>query len=193
MLISYCTNCHNRLWQLQKTLEHNLKFLKKGEVELCILAYNDDSIEPFFKKVYPEYLSDKRVKIKNHKDEYKPLDGSDYACGYVKHLAHEMGSGTILFNLDADNYIGNVHSYLLNLKPNEILNNIPFKFDGRNGRIGIHKTMYDLVGGYEDKGRSDDGYFISKCLKIKGTVLKSINCDIAPISNIQENNQREKL
>lgn len=47
MKVSYLTNCHNRLWQLQQTLPHNLKFTKIDEIEIVVLAYNDDSIKPY--------------------------------------------------------------------------------------------------------------------------------------------------
>ena len=47
MKVSYLTNCHNRLWQLQQTLHHNVKFTKIDEIEIVVLAYNDDSIKPY--------------------------------------------------------------------------------------------------------------------------------------------------
>ena len=55
MKISYCTTCKGRLWQLKQTLEHNLSFTKVGEFELCILAYNDDTVEPYLNEAFPEY------------------------------------------------------------------------------------------------------------------------------------------
>lgn len=183
MKISYVTNCHNRLWQLKQTLDHNLKFTKSSEVELCILAYNDDETYDFLIKHYIDYIKDGRLKVSKHHDNYKPFDGSDYACGYVKHLAHQMATGKIVFNLDADNFICNAHEHLLQLQPNEILNNAPFLPDGRNGRIGVYRSVYNRVGGYKDKGRYDDGVFISDCLRLGGMKLKSIDCNIKPIAN----------
>lgn len=37
----------------------------------------------------------------------------------------EMGSGKILFNLDADNFIDNSLEHLVNLKENELAHNPP--------------------------------------------------------------------
>lgn len=181
MKISYCTNCHNRLWQLKQTIDHNISFTKAGEFELCILAYNDDEIEPYLKAHYADYIVDGRLKVRTHHDDYVPVDGSSYACGYVKNLAHAMGTGEILFNLDADNFIDNAHELLLDLKPDEVIKNIN-NGDGRSGRIGVYKTMFDKVQGYRDEGRNDDGDFIQRCLRA-GARLKLMDCNIAPIAN----------
>lgn len=67
-------------------------------------------------KLLLQHIADGRLKVKTHHDDYKPLDGSDFACGYVKNLSHAMGTGKILFNLDADNFIDNAHELLLQLK-----------------------------------------------------------------------------
>ena len=52
MKISYCTSCGGRLWQLKQTIEHNLSFTKVAEVELCVLAYNDDEVEQYLLDKY---------------------------------------------------------------------------------------------------------------------------------------------
>lgn len=181
MKISYCTTCYKRLWQLKQTIEHNLAFTKVDEVELCVLAYNDDAVEPYLNKHYGEYIANGCLKVKTHHDNYKALDGSAFSCGYVKNLSHQMATGEVLFNLDADNFIANAHNYLVNLKENEVLKNIALP-DGRSGRIGVHKSLFKKVGGYKDSGRSDDGDFILSCLKA-GAKLKTMDCDLAPISN----------
>lgn len=181
MIISYCTNCSNRLWQLKLTIEHNLSFTKAGEFELCVLGYNDSTVEQYLRDNYIEYINDGRLKVKTHFDEYQPVDGSDYACGYVKALSHAMASGEILFNLDADNYINDAHDLLLNLKDDEVLkyHTLPL---GSSGRIGVYRKVYDLVGGYRDKGRADDGDFIRRCLHHKCKLITK-KCLMAPISN----------
>ena len=155
--------------------------MKSGEFELCVLAYNDDTVEPYLNEAFAKYIADGRLKVKTHYDDYAPVDGSPYACGYVKNLAHAMGCGDILFNLDADNFIDTVHDLLLDLKPNEVIKNIN-NGDGRSGRIGVYKTMFDKVQGYRDEGRNDDGDFIRRCL-IVDAKLKLMDCEIAPIAN----------
>lgn len=175
MKISYCTTCSGRLWQLKQTLEHNLGFTKVNKIELCILAYNDDSVEPFLNQYYAEFINDGRLKVKSIQSK-KP-----FSCGYVKNLSHEMGKGEILFNLDADNFIGNAPDYLFNLKENEILKNIGLG-DGRSGRIGIYQSLFKKIGGYRDVGEADDGDLVLRCLR-QGAKLVSMNCTLSPISN----------
>lgn len=185
MLISYCTSCHKRLCQLKQTIEHNLSFTKVNEVELCILAYNDDEVEPYLRAYYADYMEDGRLKVLTHYDDYKPVDGSTFACGYVKNLSHAMASGIVLCNLDADNFIGDWHSHVLDLKPGQVLKNLVSRNDGRSGRIACHKSLFTVVGGYRDVGRSDDGDFILRCLRA-GAKLIQIDCNIAPIPNCKD-------
>lgn len=184
MNISYCTVCSNRLYQLKQTIEHNLMFTKTSEVELCVLAYNDDEVEPYLNEHYADYIADGRLKVLTHHDDYVPKDGSSFACGYVKNLSHQMGLGKILFNLDADNFIDNTHALLLELKSNEVIKNVEFPQDGRSGRIGVYKALFEQVEGYRDVGRSDDGDFILRCLQA-GANLIHMDCTLAPIQNLK--------
>ncbi|OTG87888.1 hypothetical protein [Acinetobacter sp. ANC 3813] len=184
MIISYCTVCGGRLWQLRRTLEHNLSFTEAGRFELCVLAYNDSTIEPYLREYYADYLLDGRLKVKTHFDNYQPADGSDFACGYVKNLSHAMGTGEILFNLDADNFIGEAHELLQHLKPSQVIKSRDFKQDGRSGRIGVYRELFTAVGGYRDTGRTDDGDFILRCLRA-GAKLVHMNCSIPPLPNVQ--------
>ena len=180
-MLSYCTNSHQRMWQLVQTIDHNLSFTQVNEIELCVLAYNDDEAEPYLRERYLDHITVGRLKVKTHWDDYVPLDGSAYACGYVKNLNHAMATGKILFNLDVDNFIGDTQSQLLALKPNVIMKNIAI-LDGRSGRIGIHRTLFDKVGGYRDVGRNDDGDFVRRCL-MAGAHLIHTDCSIPPINN----------
>lgn len=184
MLISYCTTCHGVLWQLKQTLDHNLAFTQAGSVELCVLAYNDNETYQYLRKHYAEYIADGRLRVLDWRDEKAFADGSTWSCGYVKHLAHLMGRGKVLFNLDADNFIdADLHAALMGLQPNELLITkwSEWRDDGRSGRIGVHRSMYGKAK-YRDKGRGDDGDFISQCIAL-GVKVKQIRCEHKPISN----------
>ena len=178
MKISYCTNCHKRLWQLKQTLPHNLAYTKVGEVELCVLVYNDDTVETYLIEHYPEYISDGRLNIKTH------VEDRPYSFGYVKTLSHAIGVGRVLFNLDADNYIECVHDALLDLQDNEILvTAMSYLKDGRGGRIGVTQSTYKQLGGYLDyQLKPDDDDFIIRAMQL-GKRLKRADCVIAPIQN----------
>lgn len=184
MLISYCTTCHGRLWQLKKTLGHNLAYTIVGKFEICILLYNDADAYEYLQFFYADYIADGRLRIINHTEDRIFTDGSRWSCGYVKDLAHRAGSGLVLFNLDADNFIDDLlHQSLLSLPPSHILitrqNNR--KQDGRGGRIGLHRSKYGKVA-YRDCGRHDDGDFVARCI-IQGAKVRQINCQHPPIDN----------
>lgn len=176
--VSYCTNCHQRLWQLQKTIAHNLSFTIAGEVELCVLAYNDDTIEPYLKEHYSDYLQDGRLKVKTH------IDPKPYSFGYVKNLSHAMGSGRVLFNLDSDNFIDGCHEALLDLKSTELLVTAKsYLADGRGGRIGMTQSTFKQLGGYLDgQSAPDDDDLVRRAMH-SGKRLKRAECPIAPLVN----------
>ena len=184
MLISYCTTCHCRLWQLKQTLNHNLAFTQAGEVELCVLTYNDADTYEYLRLSYAQYIADGRLRILSHIEDRVFADGSRWSCGYVKDLAHRMGRGRVLFNLDADNFIDyTLHAALLTLAPNEILitKQSEWQSDGRSGRIGLHGSRYGKSF-YRDRGRLDDGDFIDQCVR-RGARIKQIPCQYKPIGN----------
>lgn len=187
MLISYCTTCHKRLWQLKQTLKHNLAFTQAGSVELCVLSYNDIETYQYLHEHHADCIADGRLRVLSVNQNKQFKDGSNWSCGYVKHLAHLMGRGDVLFNLDADNFIDDgLHKALLPLKPKELLitKQSEWRDDGRSGRIGVHRTMYGKAR-YRDKGRGDDGDFMSQCIA-QGVKVKQIRCEYTPISNNQQ-------
>lgn len=162
--ITYCTTCKGRLWQLKRTLPTNIK-LTNNNIDIVLLDYHSqDGLEDYIKSRYGEHLEDGRLKY------YKlstPLDGFDMA--YAKHIAHTLATGEVLFNLDADNYIGITPQELQELKPQEVL--IARKLEGtgtsRGGRIGIHRNDYLTIGGYEIRQLGmfgDDGLFLQRAL-----------------------------
>lgn len=185
MDISLCVTVSNRLWQLKQTLKHNVKFTTVGKIEICIAAYNDDTIIKFLETHYSNELQDGRIKVVEFKDSYVPKDGSAFACGHVKALSHAMGAGKVLFNLDADNYVDDdLIGILTELKNNQIYIIDPRKMkpDGRSGRIGIHKTKYLDIGGYKDCGRLDDIDFVRRAI-LSGCRTLYGDCKIPPIPN----------
>lgn len=187
MKLSYCTTCYNRLWQLAKTLPHNTQYLKSGEVELVIVAYNDDSVLPFLQANYADYLNDGRIRVIEHTEDKIFSDGSRWSCGYVKDIAHRAGLGDVLFNLDADNFIDDeLHQTLLTLPANTLLitKQSEWQPDGRSGRIGCHKSDYGKIY-YRDKGRNDDGDFMLQAHLARIKKIQ-IPCLIKPIPNKQE-------
>ena len=144
--ISYCTTCKGRLWQLRQTLPVNIKQTSET-CDIVLLDYHsEDGLEDYIKSEFDEYLKDGRLKY------YKlvtPLDGFDMA--YAKHIIHTLSNSDVLFNLDADNYIGSTLNELTTLPVGKIL--IPKLVNGthsaRCGRIGFNRIDYLKINGYD--------------------------------------------
>jgi hypothetical protein len=180
--ISFCTAIQNRLWQLQQTLPHNLKFTIAGSIEICILVYNDEDTYSWLSQNFKAELSDGRLKVKHH------VDGREWEFGYVKSLSHELGTRRVLFNLDADNYIDGTVDTLLDLNDHEVVtpkSDYPDMGDGRIGRIGLTRKRYEMIGGYDHgTGSRQDGLLIYKAA-ISGCKVIQLPCPVKPISNLK--------
>lgn len=161
--ISYCTTCKGRLWQLRQTLPVNIKQTSET-CDIVLLDYHsEDGLEDYIKSEFDEYLKDGRLKY------YKlltPIDGFDMA--YAKHIAHMLAEGELLFNLDADNFIGSTIDEMRDLPRDKIL--IPKIINGtataRCGRVGISRLNYLRVGGYDIEMlgmQNDDGDLVHRC------------------------------
>lgn len=184
MRISYCTTCHQRVWQLVQTLPHNVKYLVKNEIEMVIVSYNDNSVLPFMQNTYADYLGDGRIRVIEYNENRIFADYSAWSCGYVKDIAHKQATGDVLFNLDADNFIDDeLHQTLLTLPANTLLITKQSEWlpDGRSGRIGLKKSDYSNIR-YRDKGRNDDGDFIHQAILAR-LQIKQITCKYKPIPN----------
>lgn len=160
--ISYCTTCKGRLWQLKQTLPTNIK-LTNEDVQIVLLDYHsEDGLEDYIRQEYDEYLNDGRLVY------YKLTTVvNNFDMAYAKHIVHLLAKGHVLFNLDADNFIGSTIDELSRLPQGKIL--IPKlvrnTHTARCGRIGITKWDYLKIGGYDIDMlgmKNDDGDFIHR-------------------------------
>lgn len=160
--VSYCTTCKGRLWQLKQTLPTNLKETNE-KCSIVLLDYHsEDGLQEYISSNYRSFLDDGRLKY------YKlltPVDGFDMA--FAKHIVHTLSHSDVLFNLDADNYIGSTLNELATLPLGEML--IPKIVKGthssRCGRIGFNKTDYLKINGYDINLHgmaSDDGNIVRR-------------------------------
>lgn len=183
MKISYCTNVKGRLWQLKQTLPENIQKTIAGEIEIVVLDYfSDDGLGEYIKETYPEQLADGRLSY------YRMTQDRPYDCSHAKNVAHRLGKGTILFNLDADNYIGTTVDELSSLDLHEVLvRNRKFTSskDGTPGRIGIHRSAFYMLNGYDERflGQGcQDGNLMQRAL-MHGLRFKYSEDETRPIQN----------
>lgn len=146
-LISYCTTCCNRLWQLALTLPNNLRRLEDDE-ELILLDYGStDNL-----KRYIESSNLCKKFIKEKKLIYAETIGIDkYHSSKAKNIAHRLGNGKFLVNLDADNTNIEMKERILKHKNKKCL--IYFAVEqvwDTYGRIAIEKNSFYEIGGYDE-------------------------------------------
>lgn len=164
--ISYCTTCKGRLWQLKDTLPTNLDLIKDIDgVDLVLLNYHsDDGLDEYIRSGFKEYLDSGKLKYYSLVSEAKYFDMS-----YAKNIVHCLASGKVLFNLDADNFIGLTVDELKSLPINHILTTKHVKgtHTSRFGRIGIHASDFHELRGYNESIKNmggDDGNLIIRGL-----------------------------
>ncbi len=146
MKVSYCTSCKGRLWQLEKVLFDNLRRLNQIDAEWVIFDYHCPD-QPFdklmksglFKKLYEE-----------EKIKYLRLNiDLAFSMPLAKNVPHYFASGDYLFNLDADNFIGDSFQKLTTLGNEKFLWVREKKDNGTMGRIGVHRDRFYQLRGYD--------------------------------------------
>jgi hypothetical protein len=147
--VSYCTVCYGRLWQLALTIQDNLKNLKQDE-ELILIDYNspdDTMIYILGTKIFNKYIRQGQLKFAHI------FDIDEYNCPKSKNIAHRLGDGEILVNLDADNFLLGMREKIdntFNKNINSVLHMETRMGDGSFGRIALSKENFYKIGGYDE-------------------------------------------
>ena len=145
--ISYCTTCCNRLWQLALSLPGNLKRLKENE-ELILVNYGStDNLTRYIQssKLCLEFIENKKLIYA------EVLNVKLYHSSKAKNIAHRLGNGKFLVNLDADNFNIGINNKIQKHKDKKCL--IYFGVDqvcDTCGRIAIVKNGFYEIGGYDE-------------------------------------------
>lgn len=146
-IVSFCTTCANRVHQLERTFDANLKIIvEHPNTEWIIVNFgSQDTLDEFIIGRLPE--APRRVSY------VRDLSHSEWHLSIAKNVAHRLASGDILVNLDCDNFIGTALDAVLESfsKDTPILHLWSGKFrDGSCGRIAIAKNVFLKIGGYDE-------------------------------------------
>src|SRR3990167_202118 len=183
--LSFCTTCMNRLYQLRETLPHNLAEIQKFKnVNLCLVNFNSqDGLHEYIINNFQEQIQHGTLRY------FYTKEPSYFHCSIAKNLAHRLGDGEILYNLDGDNFISEVnirkimdvfnkesHIFLHDRKYNKKISMIDLL--GPNGSIGrIAMKSYDFhkLGGYDEALLGASVHDIDLIKRLKKIDLKKIN------------------
>lgn len=151
--LSFCITCKNRLFQLSKTLAKNLKdnIALAGEIEFILVDFDsNDGLKAFILNNFSNELSTGYLKY------YFTKDLHNWDASIAKNTSHFLATGSIVVNLDCDNFTGlNGAKYVISQfkkHGNEIIlhQSSSRPGDGSFGRISVLKKYFDLVGGYDE-------------------------------------------
>jgi adenylyl-sulfate kinase len=147
MRISFCTTCANRLSQLEQTFEANLAVIAKHPtVEWVIVNLGSrDALHEFMMRRLPALPSNVRY--------LRRLESQPWHMSKSKNIAHQAGTGDVLFNLDCDNFIGNAVEIVAEAFGRGVggLHLWSGSFgDGTCGRVAVRRDLFYQYGGYDE-------------------------------------------
>lgn len=155
-LVSFCITCKDRLSHLQQTLPQNIaSHADDPDVEFVILNYNSsDHLHDWMRDTYEELRRSDRVVY------FLNSDPTLFHASHAKNQAFRLARGSILCNLDADNYTGaNFASYLREqlqtldflsggvIEDNRI---IATNVRGVEGRNVVPRELFWALGGFDE-------------------------------------------
>jgi hypothetical protein len=140
-----------RLWQLRQTLPEHLKIFKgRKDVQLVVVNYNSpDNLDRW---IY-ENTSTRRAIDAGLLIYAKEHTAKHYSSPKAKNLAHRLATGDILFNLDADNWAGDVDGPLRAAfaeSESVLFHSFNWKNGSTFGRIGLTRNWFFRLGGYDE-------------------------------------------
>jgi GT2 family glycosyltransferase len=155
--VAFCITCKNRTQHLKLTLAKNLA--DNPGSKFILLDYgSEDDLREWVRANFSKAIH------KGHLAIYHYPTVRPFRMAHAKNMAHHLGmleGGTILVNLDADNFTGpNFNEYISGKfaeNPNVFLwanRNQPAAVrypKGCNGRIAVSAKAFLKVGGYDEK------------------------------------------
>jgi hypothetical protein len=143
----------NRLWQLRETLPANLAALRGSRHFLALCDYNSgDGLEAFVRERFAADCERRNLLY------FRTTTPARFQASNAKNTAHRLAltrSATVLFNLDADNFItpatlARVEESLASGRQ-VLLHEWSRAFgDGSFGRIALPAHAWSALGGYDE-------------------------------------------
>ena len=147
-IISFCTSCRGRLWQLKETLPENLAtYINDPNIHFVLVDYNDEEVL--------EWIKNSRIvctAISAGQLTYvRELTASHFHAARAKNLAHRFARGNIVCNLDADNWVkGLAEAAMAVVTARSLLHAWNNSNDGTYGRIALSARWFEYLGGYDE-------------------------------------------
>jgi hypothetical protein len=147
--ISFATTCKGRLHHLRETLPQNLRDTAHiPDLEFNVIDYNSpDGFEEWMRANMSAPIASGRVVY------YREKTLPNFIIPHAKNLAHIVGTGDVLLNLDADEFLGEGFTEQF-IKVMGSRKKVVAQFGihpGHGGRIGFHREDFYKLRGYEEE------------------------------------------
>ena len=151
--ISFCTVCMNRLHHLRETLPVNISDNENyPELEFVILDYNSgDELEEYIKNNMHNHIRNERVVY------YRTYAPDYFDRSHSRNLCFKLATGSIVCNVDADNYTGKEFAFFINECFNQNSDNFLTTIGGKHstkdslGRICMKKEDFIALRGFDER------------------------------------------
>lgn len=159
--ISFCIVCMNRINHLKETLLENIENnISYKNLEFILLDYNSsDGLEDWVKIGLKKYIDNGVLKY------YKTSEPTSFHRSHSRNVAMKLGTGNILCNLDADNFLGKDFAHYINyhFSFSDAIFLCSGNSDGSYGRVSVKKKDFLEIRGYDEKmsgwGFEDDDLY----------------------------------
>ena len=157
--LSFCITHKDRFEYLQETLFQNLKDNEEDQldIEFILMDFHEsDEVMHWIKETFPKEIGQGYLK-------YFRAKMQGWSAPLAKNTAHYVASGTILTNLDCDNFTGwEGGRFVLEQYYKEESNLMLWQFsrvrrDGSYGRMSFYQQAFEDLGGY-DEGLMEMGF-----------------------------------
>ena len=165
MKISFCTTCMGRAHHLKRTLARNLAdtvdWVRPDAVEFVVVDWSspDDLAEWF--ETDPELAPYRERGILRL---VRVPGQTHFRHSHAKNVAHRAATGDVVCNVDADNFVGPGFASFLRatfvrrrravVATSRLDRGLTDqRYQGCMGRIAMHRTDVDALGGYDESER----------------------------------------
>ena len=146
--LSFCITCKGRLHHIKQTLLSNLEVAREyfPRVEFVLIDYDSgDFLMPWVKRYCGEFLREGVLRCFS-----SAISLRYFHMSHAKNVAHSFARGSILCNLDADNFIQDSLLRVLFDVFTRAPSSIVYGLGCASGRIAITKENFVLLGGYDE-------------------------------------------
>jgi hypothetical protein len=152
VIVGFATAVMNRRWQVERTLPANLRRLRGTGSFIALVDYNSGDGLLDFVRTFESDLGDGTLLY------FRTEEPTHFHSSKSKNLAHRLAltrQPAVLFNLDADNFLGDATLPLVEqtFSPTvevALHNWTTLPGDGTSGRIALRADSWVGLGGYDE-------------------------------------------